>query len=109
MHESLMEFTARRNLMYDMLSAIDGLKCSLPSGAFYMMLDISSLIGKSVNGKEIRGSDDFAGALLESKMVAVVPARAFGDDHYVRLSYATTREKIIVGIGRIAEFVKECV
>ncbi|MBQ3669011.1 MAG: pyridoxal phosphate-dependent aminotransferase [Clostridia bacterium] len=108
MHESLMEFTARRNLMYDMLSSINGLKCSLPQGAFYMMLDISSLIGKSVNGKVIGGSDDFAGALLESKMVAVVPARAFGDDHCVRLSYATTREKIIVGISRIEEFVKEC-
>ena len=108
MHESLMEFTARRNLMYDMLSGIEGLKCTLPSGAFYMMLDISYLIGKSVNGKTITGSDDFASALLESQMVAVVPARAFGDDHYVRLSYATTREKIIVGIGRIAEFVKEC-
>ena len=108
MHESLMEFTARRNLMFDMLASIDGLKCTMPQGAFYMMLNISSLIGKKVNGKVISGSDDFASALLESKMVAVVPARAFGDDRYVRLSYATTREKIIVGIGRIAEFVKEC-
>ncbi len=108
MHESLMEFTARRNIMYDMINSIDGLSCSMPAGAFYMMLNISSLIGKSVNGKTINGSDDFAGALLESKMVAVVPARAFGDDNYVRLSYATTREKIIVGISRIAEFVKEC-
>ena len=108
MHESFMEFTARRNLMYDMLSSIKGLKCNLPAGAFYMMLNISALIGKSVNGKVITGSDDFAGALLESKMVAVVPARAFGDDRFVRLSYATTREKIIVGVGRIAEFVQEC-
>ena len=94
--------------MFDMLASIDGLKCTMPQGAFYMMLNISSLIGKKVNGKVISGSDDFASALLESKMVAVVPARAFGDDRYVRLSYATTREKIIVGIGRIAEFVKEC-
>ena len=108
MHESFMEFTARRNLMHQMLSSIDGLKCNLPSGAFYMMLNISELIGKSVNGKVINGSDDFASALLESKLVAVVPARAFGDDRFVRLSYATTREKIIVGMGRIAEFVKEC-
>ena len=108
MHESFMEFTARRNLMYDMLSSIEGLKCNLPQGAFYMMLNISALIGKSVNGKVITGSDDFASALLESKMVAVVPARAFGDDRFVRLSYATTREKIIVGVGRIAEFVQEC-
>lgn len=108
MHESFMEFTARRNLMYQMLSSIDGLSCNLPGGAFYMMLNVSSLFGKSINGKVISGSDDFASALLENQMVAVVPARAFGDDRFVRLSYATTREKIIVGCGRIAEFVKEC-
>ena len=108
MHESFMEFTARRNLMYQMLSSIEGLSCNLPSGAFYMMLNVSSLFGKSINGKVINGSDDFASALLENQMVAVVPARAFGDDRFVRLSYATTREKIIVGCSRIAEFVKEC-
>ena len=109
MHESLMEFDARRKLMHELLNAIPGLSATLPKGAFYMMLNISGLIGKSLNGRVIGGSDDFAEMLLESKMVAVVPARAFGDDMHVRLSYATSREKIAVGIGRIADFVKECV
>ena len=108
MHDSLMEFDARRKLMHSLLNAIPGLSATLPKGAFYMMLNISALIGKSLNGRTIHGSDDFAEMLLESKMVAVVPARAFGDDMHVRLSYATSREKIAVGIGRIAEFVKEC-
>ena len=108
MHESFLEFNARRNLMYQMLSSIDGLSCSLPGGAFYMMLNVSGLFGKSINGKVINGSDDFASALLENRKVAVVPARAFGDDRYVRLSYATTRENIVVGCERIAEFVNEC-
>ena len=100
MHESHTEFDARRKLMHSLLNAIPGLSAAMPKGAFYMMLNISGMIGKSLNGRTIM--------LLESKLVAVVPARAFGDDHYVRLSYATSREKISVGIMRIAEFVKEC-
>ncbi|MBQ1255945.1 MAG: pyridoxal phosphate-dependent aminotransferase [Clostridia bacterium] len=108
MHESHNEFNARRKLMHSLLNAIPNLSAAMPQGAFYMMLNISGMIGKSLNGRVINGSDDFAEMLLESKLVAVVPARAFGDDHYVRLSYATSREKISVGIMRIAEFVKEC-
>ena len=108
MHESHNEFDARRKLMHSLLNAIPNLSAAMPQGAFYMMLNISGMIGKSLNGRVIKGSDDFAEMLLESKLVAVVPARAFGDDRYVRLSYATSREKISVGIMRIAEFVKEC-
>ena len=107
MHDSLVEFDARRQLMHQLISEIPGLSAALPKGAFYMMLNISALIGKSLNGRAIRGSDDFAEMLLESRKVAVVPARAFGDDRYVRLSYATSRDKITLGLARIAEFVKE--
>lgn len=107
MHDSLVEFDARRRLMHQLISEIPGLSAALPKGAFYMMLNISALIGKSLNGRAIRGSDDFAETLLESQKVAVVPARAFGDDRYVRLSYATSRDKITLGLARIAEFVKE--
>ena len=107
MHDSLVEFDARRRMMHQLISEIPGLPAALPKGAFYMMLNISALIGKSLNGRAIRGSDDFAEMLLESQKVAVVPARAFGDDRYVRLSYATSRDKITLGLARIAEFVKE--
>lgn len=107
MHDSLVEFDARRRLMHQLISEIPGLSAALPKGAFYMMLNTSALIGKSLNGRAIRGSDDFAEMLLESRKVAVVPARAFGDDRYVRLSYATSRDKITLGLARIAEFVKE--
>ncbi len=107
MHDSLVEFDARRRLMHQLISEIPGLSAALPKGAFYMMLNISALIGKALNGRVIRGSDDFAEMLLESQRVAVVPARAFGDDRYVRLSYAVSRDKITLGLARIAEFVKE--
>ncbi len=109
MHETLLAFDERRRLMHSRLNAIPGLSATLPKGAFYMMLNIKEFIGKTINGRVIKGSDDFAEALLESKMVAVVPARAFGDDGYVRLSYATSREKIEIGTERIAEFAKECI
>ena len=107
MRESYVEFDARRRLMHEALSAIPGLSCRLPKGAFYMMLDISGCIGKHVNGEEITGSEAFARLLLEDKRVAAVPARAFGDDNYLRLSYAVKREKIAEGAKRIGEFVAE--
>lgn len=106
MHDSLMEFDARRRLMHRLISDIPGLSAALPKGAFYMMLNISALLGKTLNGRTLRGSDDFAEMLLESQRVAVVPANAFGDDRYVRLSYAVSRDKISLGLARIAEFVK---
>ena len=107
MRESCVEFDFRRRLMHETLSAIPGLSCRLPKGAFYMMLDISGCIGKRLNGEEITGSESFARLLLEDKRVAAVPARAFGDDNYLRLSYAVKREKITEGAKRIAEFVAE--
>ena len=107
MRESSVEFDFRRRLMHEALSAIPGLSCRLPKGAFYMMLDISGCIGKRLNGEEITGSESFARLLLEDKRIAAVPARAFGDDNYLRLSYAVKREKITEGAKRIAEFVAE--
>lgn len=101
------EFDARRKLMHARLNEIPGLSCHLPQGAFYMMLNISGIMGKRWQGREITGSLSFAELLLESKSVAVVPGVAFGDDMHVRLSYATSRELIAKGLDRMAEFVRE--
>ncbi len=49
-------------------------------------------------------SDDFSGKLLEEGKVAVVPGSAFGDDRYVRISYAASMPKIIEGMDRIEKF-----
>ncbi len=103
------EFDARRRLMYELINAIDGVSCNLPEGAFYVMMNISSLLGKSYKGRKIEDSMTFADILLTEKNVAVVPAKAFGSDIHVRLSYATARERIEQGLKRIAEFVSECV
>jgi aspartate aminotransferase len=101
------EFDARRVLMHHLINLIPGISAHLPKGAFYIMANIGALIGKKFGDDVITGSDKFAELLLESKHVAVVPGKAFGDDTHVRLSYATSSGKIKRGIDRMAAFVAE--
>ncbi|MDO4548359.1 MAG: pyridoxal phosphate-dependent aminotransferase [Clostridia bacterium] len=98
------EFDARRRLMYNCLKKIDGISVHMPQGAFYMMLNISNWIGKTFNGLTIANALGFAELLLLEDKVAVVPGGAFGAPEHVRVSYATSREKIVAGIERIGEF-----
>lgn len=105
MDEMRGEFEARRNLIVELINGIDGLSCNKPGGAFYVMMNISALIGRSYEGKEITGSLSFADILLDGANVAVVPGAAFGCDEFVRLSYATSQENIKKGLARIADFV----
>ena len=79
----------------------------MPQGAFYVMMNISKLIGKEVCGIKIEGSDSFADALLEKAKVALVPGSGFGTDIHVRLSYATSLENITEGLNRIETFLKK--
>lgn len=89
-------FAERRELMYKLLSDINGVSCVNPQGAFYMLPNISSFG---------LGSVEFADRLLEEEKVAVVPGAAFGCDSNVRLSYACSRENIEEGVARLASFV----
>lgn len=100
------EFEARRDMMVKAINSVEGISCIKPEGAFYVMLDITGVIGRKCGGKEITGSLDFTEYLLEKSLVAVVPGIAFGADHFVRLSYATSRENIKKGLARIGDFVK---
>lgn len=100
------EFQFRRDMMVSIIGGIQGVCCIKPEGAFYVMLDISAVIGKKSDGREITGSLSFTEYLLEKNLVAVVPGVAFGADHFVRLSYATSRENIQNGLARIKEFVE---
>jgi len=101
------EFEKRRNHMCQRINAIEGLSCLVPGGAFYVMLNISGVLGKKFNGQPINGSMDFSNLLLDNKKVAVVPGAPFGADKYVRLSYATSMANIDKGLDRIAEFTSE--
>jgi aspartate aminotransferase len=105
--EMVQVYSERRLFMVDRINRIEKLSCRLPKGAFYVMMNISQLIGKRYGNKVITGSISFAEALLESKMVSVVPGIAFGADSFVRLSYATSLENIAKGLDRIESFTKE--
>ena len=95
------EFDKRRKYMVERLNKIPGMSCLMPVGAFYAFPRVSPLFGKSVNGKRIMGSSDFASYLLEEAKVALVSGDAFGADNYIRLSYATSLDTIVKGIDRI--------
>lgn len=101
------EFELRRNYMVDKINSIEGLSCVKPIGAFYVMINISKLIGKSFNGNIINSSLEFANVLLDEEKVAVIPGDAFGDDNYIRLSFATSLEQIKEGLNRIEAFIKK--
>ncbi len=97
-------FDERRQYMVKTIKGIDGISCVEPEGAFYVMIDVSNYFGKTIGGKAIEGSIDFATVLLEEMKVAVIPGIAFGVDKFIRLSYATSMANIEEGLKRIADF-----
>lgn len=101
------EFERRRNFMVDRLSKIDGVSIIKPSGAFYIMVNISSYFNTTFKGEEIKNSLDFSRVLLDEEKVAVIPGAGFGLDEYIRLSYATSMDIIETGIDRIAVFINK--
>ena len=97
-----MEYEKRRNYIYKRLNGIKGIKCDLPEGAFYIFPDVSALFNN-----RLKNAFEFASELLEKAKVAVVPGRAFGDDNFIRISYATTMDKIEEGMNRMEKFCRE--
>ena len=95
------EFDKRRKYMVERLNMIKGVSCIKPVGAFYAFPNVSSYYGRSFKGNSIKSSMDLSAYLLDEAKVAVVPGAAFGDDRYIRLSYATSMENIQKGLDRI--------
>ena len=100
-------FDKRRATLLQLISEIDGVKAVEPDGAFYVMLVVGGLYGKSYHGKTITNSIEFADALLESEKVATIPGISFGADDCLRLSYSLSEEDIQIGLARIKKFVSE--
>lgn len=99
------EFEARRNFLYEELSALPHISCFKPHGAFYIMPNISWYLGN--NSRGIVSADDFCTTLLEKHHVALVAGGSFGLDCGVRFSYANSRENLEKGLKRFAAFLKE--
>ena len=98
-------FDRRRLLIVDLLNSIPGITCPEPEGAFYAYPSVKGLMGHTFGGTMVTSSSELAGAILDQVEVAVVPGEAFGTPGYLRLSYATSDEKITQGLDRIKAFV----
>jgi len=98
--EMVREYKERRNLVMRQLSAIDGLRCFKPKGAFYAFPNIRAFGMRS---------EDLAMYLLEKAKVVTVPGSAFGSfgEGYIRISYATSKEKLSEAIGRMREALED--
>ena len=105
--QMLKEFQHRRDYIAQKISDIPLLSSLLPKGAFYILIDISKLLGTEVKGCMLNNSYDVAKVLLDYYQVAVVPSDAFGVENYIRISFATAMRDVVEGGNRIEKFVKE--
>jgi len=97
------EYRKRREIVYQLLKEIPGVKANYPQGAFYFFPDVSSCYGKSDGERMIKNGDDFCLWMLEKGHVSLVPGGAFGDDHCVRLSYAASEKDLREALRRMKE------
>ena len=89
--------------MLQLLSAIPGVTCLEPQGAFYCFPSFEGVLGREIAGRTCTTTLDLAAALLDEAKVAIVPGEAFGAPGYARLSFATSDEDIEEGLQRIAK------
>ncbi|MAW66190.1 MAG: aspartate aminotransferase [Flavobacteriales bacterium] len=94
-------YEKRRNLVYELISKIDGIKSNLPEAAFYFFPDISYYFGKSHNGKIIKNAKELCLYILKEELLAIVPGEAFGSPNSIRISYATSEEILTEAIRRL--------
>jgi aspartate/methionine/tyrosine aminotransferase len=102
--EMKVAFDRRRKAMVGGLSAIPGVDCPTPHGAFYAYADVRGLLGKEIGGVRPATSAELAALILDKVEVAIVPGEAFGPSGFVRLSYALGDDDLAEGVGRIQEF-----
>jgi aspartate aminotransferase len=100
--DMLEEYRRRRDAIHGWLTAHPGIRCLKPKGAFYLFPDVSGLL--SPDG--IRTSAEFAQALIEREHVVVVPGEGFDAPGYIRISYATSMDRLREGATRMRRFVE---
>jgi aspartate aminotransferase len=100
-------FDRRRRTIVELLSAIPGVHCPTPRGAFYAYPSVQDLIGKELRGTRIDDTVGLAAAILEHSEVAVVPGEAFGTPGFLRLSYALADDDLRTGVERMGALLGE--
>jgi aspartate aminotransferase len=96
-------FKRRKDLVVKLVREIPGLKVYDPDGAFYVFPQVNAHYGKSFNGTKIANSTDLCLYLLEFGHIATVPGDAFGDDNCIRISFATSDEKLVEAMKRMKD------
>lgn len=100
----VVEFEKRRNFMVSAIRRLPGVSLVEPQGAFYVFPNVSAYYGKpGGTGAKISNSAALAEFLMDAAHVAVVPGSAFGNDRCIRLSYATSMEKLQAAVARITK------
>ena len=95
-------FERRGTLMHKMLTAIPGVTCMEPQGAFYCFPNVRGLLGRDIGGKKASNSMELADLVLDVAKVAFVPGEAFGAPGYARFSFALGDADLVEGMERLA-------
>ncbi|HEX8495273.1 MAG TPA: pyridoxal phosphate-dependent aminotransferase [Pyrinomonadaceae bacterium] len=90
------EYGARREWLLKALREIPGFCCSQPEGAFYAFPDVRDCLKG-----EVKTSGEFADLLLNEEQTVVTDGAGFGAEGYIRISYATSLERLQEGARRI--------
>jgi aspartate aminotransferase len=99
------EYRVRRDMVVDALNSMEGVRCRRPEGAFYVLPNVSGLLGRTYKGAPVTGSVQISEILLNDFRVAAMPGAPFGVEGYLRMSFATSREQLRKGLERFREFV----
>lgn len=101
--EMVETYKSRRQMVYDLLKSIPGMKINMPEGAFYMFPDLSAYFGKSTGEEKIENASDMAMYILNTAHVSVVTGDAFGSPKCIRISYAASDDNLREALKRIKD------
>ncbi len=96
-------FDRRRKAMFSMLSAMPGVECLPPEGAFYAFPSFEGVLGKTIGGEVVDSTLKLAELALEQANVAIVPGEAFGSPGYARFSFALGDDDLGEGLTRLGD------
>lgn len=97
-------FQTRRDYIVERINAIEGISCLRPEGAFYVLINVKEILGRTIGGALIHDAQEFATELLKQGLVATVPGEGFGVPGFIRWSYAASMENIEKGMDRLEQF-----
>src|SRR2546423_1961375 len=101
--DMLAEYARRREWLLNALNEVPGLCCSKPEGAFYAFPDVRGCLKAA-----IKTSAQFATQLLETEETVVTDGAGFGAEGFIRISYATSMDRLQEGVKRIKRVTERC-